>query len=171
MVELFGPVLLAFSIIFFLIFSLSYILGFPYAPSTNRAIQSMMTLSHAGPRDTVYDLGSGDGRIVIEAAKLGAHAIGIEINPLLALLSSIRIRFSPQKKHANVVWGDFWHFDLMSATIVMAYLPPQAMEKLRKKLTAECKPDTIVVTNSHIYTDWKEIGRDAARHTYAYRIP
>ena len=171
MVALFGPVLFAFSVLLFLTFLVLYILGIPYTPSTKRAIASMMTLSHAGPGDTVIDVGCGDGRMVIEAAKRGANAVGIEINPFLALLSGIRVRFSHQKKHARIVWGSFWHTDLSSATIVIAYLPPQSMEKLREMLPRACKPGTIVVTNSHIFAEWQEIGHDKKTHTFAFRIP
>jgi len=107
---------------------------------------------HTG--QVVYDLGCGDGRFLIAAAKrYRVHAIGIEINPWAYLLSRIRIGF----RHANVSirFQDFWKTDLSEADIVFCYLFPDVMERLREKLSKELKTGVKVISCNFEIPGWK----------------
>jgi SAM-dependent methyltransferase len=171
MFEIFGLVILIPLLAFFIFSSVAFIIGAPFAPTSSRAMHAMVGLAKITSGLVVYDVGSGDGRLVIEAAKRGAHTIGIEGNPFLVALSRLRIMRLPYRENIRFVWGNFWHYNVTSAKVIFAYLPPRAMDKLRKKLISECNPGTVVITNSHIFSGWEEIGRDTATHTYAFRVP
>ncbi|KKR86474.1 hypothetical protein A2875_04140 [Candidatus Gottesmanbacteria bacterium RIFCSPHIGHO2_01_FULL_46_14] len=160
---LLGHILLAL-LIFFLV--LAFVTGAPYVPSTNPVARSMIDLAHIKNGMIVYDLGSGDGKLLLLAAAKGAHAIGIEINPYLVLLSKIRT-FG---KKISVHWGSFWHADLRDSDILFIYLLPWRMEKLAKLLTTRAKPGALVVSNSFIFPNWKIIRQDKVNHVYVFRI-
>lgn len=171
MFEIIGLVIFLPLLAFFIFSSIAFIIGAPFAPTSSRAEHAMVGLANITSGMVVYDIGSGDGRLVIEAAKRGARATGIEGNPFLVVFSRLRIIRLPYREKIRFVWGNFWHYNVTSAKVIFAYLPPRAMDKLRKKLVSECYPGTIVVTNSHIFSGWEEIGRDTATHTYAFRVP
>lgn len=151
-------------LIFFLV--LAFLTGAPYVPSTNSVAQSMIELANIKKGMTVYDLGSGDGKLLLLAAKKGAHAIGIEINPFLVLLS----RFRAFGKNITVRWGSFWHTDLSDGDILFIYLLPWRMEKLAALLKEKAKPGALVVSNSFIFPDWKIIRQDKTNHVYVFQI-
>ena len=160
---LLGHILLAL-LIFFLV--LAFVTGAPYVPSTNPVARSMIDLAHIKNGMIVYDLGSGDGKLLLLAAAKGAHAIGIEINPYLVLLSKIRT-FG---KKISVHWGSFWHADLRDSDILFIYLLPWRMEKLAKLLTTRAKPGALVVSNSFIFPKWKILRQDTINHVYVFRV-
>ena len=114
---------------------LSFLTGGPFVPSNNKSAQSMIDIAGIKPGMTVYDLGSGDGRILLAAAKKGAKAIGIEINPFLVLWSKIRCR----DKNIIVRWNSLWNTDISDAHVVFVYLLPTHMKKLEQKLTRELR--------------------------------
>lgn len=152
-------------LIFFLV--LAFLTGAPYVPSTNPVARSMIKLAHIKNGMKVYDLGSGDGKLLLLAASLGACAVGIEINPFLVLFSKVRT-FG---KNISIRWGSFWNSDLRDGDIIFIYLLPWRMENLATLLTSKAKPGALVVSNSFIFRDWKIIRRDKDNHVYVFRIP
>ena len=151
-------------LIFFLV--LAFLTGAPYVPTINATALSMIQLAHIKKGMTVYDLGSGDGKLLLLAAERGARAIGIEINPFLVLLSWLRTR----GKNITVVWRSFWNSDLRDGDILFIYLLPWRMEKLAKFLSAHCKPGMLIVSNSFVFPNWKIIRQDKKNHVYVFRI-
>jgi len=151
-------------LIFFLV--LAFLTGAPYVPSTNPVALSMIELAQIKKGMTVYDLGSGDGKLLLLAAARGAHAVGIEINPYLVVLTKLRTL----GKNVSVQWGSFWSADLKRGDILFIYLIPWRMEKLARLLTSKAKPGAIVVSNSFIFPDWKIIRQDKEHHVYVFRI-
>jgi cyclopropane fatty-acyl-phospholipid synthase-like methyltransferase len=147
---------------------IAFIVGAPFVPSTNPVAAKMVELARIKKGAKVYDLGSGDGRILRLAAQHGACATGLEINPWLVLYTNLRFGFT---KHPGTVWArwrNFWRADYRDADIVFVYLLPWHMNKLADKLKRELKPGALVVTNSFIMPGWKQVRQDAALHVYAY---
>jgi hypothetical protein len=115
----------------------------------------MLTLADVGAGDVVFDLGSGDGRIVIGAAKRGAKAIGIDIDPKRIAESRTNADTAKVTDRAEFRHGDLFQTDLRSASAVTLYLLPTLNVKLRPKLFEELRPGTPVVSNSFDMGDWK----------------
>lgn len=156
--------------IFFLFLCLAFVTGGPFVPSNKKSVQAMVTIAKLSRTQTVYDVGSGDGRVLFEAAKTGARAIGIEINPYLVHYTNIRAFLSPYRGRVRAEWKNLWHSDLRKADVVFVYLIPWKMDVLAKKLKKELKPGSLVVSNSFIFPGWKIIREDKTNHVYAFKI-
>jgi ribosomal protein L11 methylase PrmA len=136
-------------------------LGAGWEPTSRKKVRMMLEMSGAGPSDIVYDLGSGDGRILVEAAKTyHARAVGVEADPLRVMISRLAIAINHLQGRARVVWGNFFHADLSEATIVTLFLSQGANQKLKSKLEAELRPGTRVVSYVWTFDDWKPVSQD-----------
>lgn len=156
---------------FFLFYlCLAFVTGAPFVPSVNPTAAAMIRLAHITPGSMVYDLGSGDGRLLLLAAGKGARAVGFEINPFLVFWSTLKAFFSPYRNHVNTIWKNFWKADISRADVVFVYLLPWRMEALGKKLKEELTPGALVVSNSFIFPNWKIIRQDAKAHVYVFRV-
>ena len=126
----------------------------PYYPTPLTIVQKMLQLAGVKPGEKVFDLGSGDGRIVIMAAqKFRADAVGVEMDEDLCKQSSAKIKGLGLKK-ARIVRGDLMQQDYSSADVVTVYLLPPAVEKLRPKLEKELKTGTRVVAHDFEFVGW-----------------
>lgn len=114
----------------------------------------MLDVAQVRPHDYVIDLGSGDGRIVIAAARRGAAGHGVELDPDLVELARTNARAEGVTNSVAFVEGDIFEADIRSATVVTLYLFPEANIQLRPKLLAELRPGTRVVSNSFHMEDW-----------------
>ncbi len=171
MLELFFLFLQALFAIYLIYYLVAFVSGAPFVPSTSPATRKMIELAGIKKGSIVYDLGSGDGRLLAQAAGKGAIATGYEINPLLVFYSVLRFLPLILRGRVKSVWGNFWKQNLSQADIVFVYLLPWRMDALATKLTKELKPGSVVVTNSFIFPGWKMWKQDAASHVYAYKIP
>jgi ribosomal protein L11 methylase PrmA len=154
--------------IFFLV--IAFVTGAPYVPTKNDVAASMMRLAKIKRGDTVVDLGSGDGKLLLLAAQNGAgKAIGYEINPYLVLLSRLRVLLSPFGYTIKTYFHNFWTADISDADVVFVYLLPWRMEQLARKLRRELKPSALVVSNSFIFPNWKILREDRKNHVYVFR--
>ena len=145
-----------------------------YQPSPVPVVRAMLELAEVGPRDVVYDLGSGDGRIVIMAAReFGARGVGIDLNPELVALARANARAAGVEDRATFVEGDIFAADVRPATVVTLFLLDTVNLKLRPKLLAELKPGTRVVSHYWDMGDWKPDAqrRIGDRMIYLWRIP
>ena len=128
----------------------------PYVPTSPETVAAMLKLAGVQKNDMVIDLGCGDGRIVITAAKeYGAHGIGVDIDP-----ERIKEANENAQKEgvANIVGfrqGDLFNTDIRKATVVTLYLLPEVNMKLRPRLQRELKPGTRIVSHSFDMGDWK----------------
>jgi 2-polyprenyl-3-methyl-5-hydroxy-6-metoxy-1,4-benzoquinol methylase len=128
----------------------------PYVPTSPETVAAMLKLAGVQKNDLVIDLGCGDGRIVITAAKeYGAHGIGVDIDP-----ERIKEANENAQKEgvANLVefrQGDLFDADIKKATVVTLYLLPSVNMKLRPKLWRDLKPGTRVVSHTFDMEDWK----------------
>lgn len=155
---------------FFLFLCLAFVTGGPFVPSTKRAVDAMVKLAKIRPGQTVIDVGSGDGRVLFAAAKKGANAIGIEINPYLVRFTQIKAFLGAYRGRITVRWQNLWTADLRKADVVFVYLIPWKMDILAKKLKKELKPGALVISNSFMFPDWKVVRQDTVNHIYAFRI-
>jgi SAM-dependent methyltransferase len=154
--------------IFFLI--LAFLTGAPFVPSSNSTADAMITQANIQKNSVIYDLGSGDGKLLFLAKKKGGRKIvGIEINPFLVLFTKLKIFLSHQKE-IQVKLGNFWSANISEADIVFVYLLPWKMEKLAKKLKKELKPGARVVCNSFIFPGWHILREDKNHHVYVFEV-
>jgi len=127
-----------------------------YDPSTPEHVQAMLQLAGVTNKDVVYDLGSGDGRLVIAAARqYGARGVGIDIDPALIKQSAANAQAAGVASLVQFRNADLFEADIHEATVVTLYLWPSINLKLRPKLWQDLKIGTRVVSNSHDMGDWK----------------
>jgi ribosomal protein L11 methylase PrmA len=116
----------------------------------------MLDMAKVGPNDVVYDLGSGDGRIVIMAAeKYGAKAVGVELDEGRFKESSSRLLELGLEKRARIVRGNLFETDVRPASVVTLYLLPDVNQRLRPRLEKELRPGTRVVSHNYSMDSWK----------------
>lgn len=127
----------------------------PYVPSPSSVVADMLTLAEVGPQDFVIDLGSGDGRIVVTAAKkFGARGLGVDIDWRLVLQGEANAREAGVADRARFIEQNMFETDLSQATVITTYLFPFMMLKLRSRLLA-LKPGTRIVSHDFDFGDWR----------------
>jgi 16S rRNA A1518/A1519 N6-dimethyltransferase RsmA/KsgA/DIM1 with predicted DNA glycosylase/AP lyase activity len=127
-----------------------------FVPTTNDVADAMLRLAHVTPDDLVYDLGSGDGAIVLRAAdKFGARGVGIEIDPKLVKTANDRARKRGLTSKVTFIEGDLFKADISQATVVTLYLSGSINRRLAPKLMAELKPGARVVSHRFDMYDWR----------------
>jgi len=128
----------------------------PFVPTTEEAVQAMLKLAGVKKTDIVYDLGCGDGRIVIAAAKTyGAHGVGIDINPVRIGEAKENAKKAGVESLVRFEENDLFEADIHEATVVTLFLLSHINLKLRPKLLQDLKPGTRVVSNTFDMGDWK----------------
>jgi len=128
----------------------------PFVASVDEVVETMLRTAEVTDKDTVYDLGCGDGRIVIAAAsKYGARGVGVDINPVRIRESRRNARKAGVSRKVTFIEQDLFKADLSQATVVVIYLDPEVNLRLRPKLLRELKPGARVVSNSFDMGDWK----------------
>jgi SAM-dependent methyltransferase len=141
-------------------------------------VNEMLTLAGVTARDVVYDLGSGDGRILIAAARdRGARGVGLEIDPALVALSIERARRLGLADRLSFWQQDLFEADLTPATVVTLYLSPDLNRRLRPKLLSELRPGVRIVSHSFDMGDWVpsrtlQVSSNEGSHTlYLWVVP
>ena len=133
-----------------------------WEPTPDAAVDRMLRMARTTDQDYVVDLGAGDGRIVISAARdFGARATGVEYNPRLAALAQSRVLAAGLASRARIVQGDLFKFDFSSATVVTMYLLPELNLRLRDRLLA-MRPGTRIVSHEFDMGDWEPTERARA---------
>jgi SAM-dependent methyltransferase len=127
----------------------------PFVPTPENVVDKMIELAGVKKGDVVYDLGSGDGRIVIAAAKKGARAVGFEIDPDLVAESRANIQKAGVQESAEIRNQDILTVDLSGASVVTMYLLPDVNLKLRPNLQKQLKPGSRIVSHAFDMGDWK----------------
>ena len=128
----------------------------PYVPTTEAAVDAMLKLASVKKTDVVYDLGCGDGRIVIAAARdYGARAVGIDINPERIQEAQDNAKKAGVTNLVRFEENDLFDADIHEATVVTLFLLNSVNLKLRPKLLKDLKPGTRIVSNTFDMGDWK----------------
>lgn len=167
-------------VLFFLIFgilgtfALGGILAAPWVPLWQKDIKRMLKLAEIKPGETLYDLGAGDGRIIIAAARnFGAKAVGYEIAFLPYLFGWVKILISGQKGKARLLCRNFFAADLSRADVICAFLTPRAMLKLKPKLEIEAKAGCRIISFAFAVPGWQPFLADKPNQksatVYVYR--
>jgi len=145
-----------------------------FEPSDMEIVTAMLKLADVKKSDVVYDLGCGDGRVLIEAARVyGARGVGIDIDPKRVAEATENARMMGVAKRVVFRNEDLFEADIKEATVVTLYLWPSVNLKLRPKLWKDLKPGTRVVSNLHDMGDWtpeREI-EVAGHKVYFWTIP
>lgn len=145
-----------------------------FVPTPNEVVEKMLELAKVTPKDVLYDLGCGDGRIVITAAqKYGARAVGIDIDPKRIAEANANAKAAKVTDKVRFVEGDLFEADIGEATVVSLYLLTRLNEKLKPKLMKDLKPGTRVVSHAFDMGDWKpeRTAQVASSTVYLWRIP
>jgi predicted RNA methylase len=146
-------------LIFFFSFSLYYILKNKLAiffPSSKKIIEVVLDFADIKKNDVFYDLGSGDGRILIEAAKKNIKIVGIEQNKFLNWIARRKIE-RLKLKNVEIIEGDIFNQNLSKATVIVAYLSISVVHRLQKKIEKEVKKGTRIILVDHSFKNWKPI--------------
>ncbi|MFN2645283.1 MAG: cyclopropane-fatty-acyl-phospholipid synthase family protein [Burkholderiales bacterium] len=133
-----------------------------WVPTPQAVVDRMLDMAKLTPKDYLIDLGSGDGRTVITAAKRGARALGIEYNPDMVELSKSNARAAGVTERAQFMKADLFETDLSKATVITMFLLPGINLKLRPKILA-LKPGTRVVSNTFTMGDWQPDDRQTVQ--------
>jgi SAM-dependent methyltransferase len=145
-----------------------------FVPTPNEVVDKMLELAKVTPKDIVYDLGCGDGRIVITAAqKYGVRAVGIDIDPKRIAEATANAKSAKVTDKVRFIEGDLFEADIGEATVVTLYLLTRLNEKLKPKLMKDLKPGTRVVSHAFDMGDWKpeQTAQVASSTVYLWRIP
>jgi SAM-dependent methyltransferase len=126
-----------------------------FVPTPDEVVREMLKVANVGKNDVVYDLGSGDGRIVITAAKdYGARGVGIDIDPVRVQEATANAKKAGVSDRVRFLNQDLFQSDFKEATVVTMYLLPGLNLKLRPKLMAELRPGTRIVSHAFDMGDW-----------------
>ena len=145
----------------------------PFVPTPQEVVDKMIELGGVKKGDTHYDLGSGDGRIVISAAKKGAKGVGFEIDPDLVKESQENIKKAGVENLAEIRHQDILTVDLSPASVVTMYLLPDVNLKLRPNVLSQMKPGSRVVSHAFDMGDWKpdKTEKINGRTVYLWIVP
>jgi SAM-dependent methyltransferase len=144
-----------------------------WVPTPDEVVDRMLTMAQVKPNDTVYDLGAGDGKIAIAAAKkFGARSYGIEYNPDMARYAQNNAQKAGVAGKAQIVNGDIFATDFSKATVITMYLLPSLNIKLRPTILA-MRPGTRVVSHSFTMDEWSpdETSSISGRQAYFWVVP
>jgi len=127
----------------------------PYVPSPTSVVADMLTLAEVGPKDFVIDLGSGDGRIVLTAAKVfGARGFGVDINEKLVKEANEAAKVQGVADRASFTIQDLFKTDISKATVLTMYLLPNTVNMLKDKLLTELRPGTRIISHDYPLSGW-----------------
>ena len=144
----------------------------PYVPTRQKDIKRLVELAEIKPGELVYDLGAGDGRLVLATAKIyQAKAVGFEMSILPYLVSRLRVYFSRLNDRANILYKDFYQADFSPADVIVCFLTPMAMSKLKPKFARELKSGARIVSYAFEIKDWlpDKISKPSAKDTTIFR--
>jgi precorrin-6B methylase 2 len=130
----------------------------PYVPTSQTLVNAMLELASVRPGDVVYDLGSGDGRIVVTAAKrYGVHGVGIDINPERIQEAEANARAAGVQRLTEFRQEDIFKTDIGEASVVTMYLLPSVNNRMKPKLLRDLKPGTRIVSHAFDIEGWEPL--------------
>lgn len=131
-------------VVVFMVFAFAIFFGAPYLPTLKPQIQDALDLMDLKKGQTMLELGSGDGRVMLAAAKRGWNVVGYEINPLLVILSwLLTLRY---RKQVTIIWGDYWRKSWPECDGIFVFLLDKYMPRLDEQIWLNCKRPVRVVS-------------------------
>lgn len=144
--------------------------GGPWLPTARHKVHRMLQMAQLGPGEVLYDLGCGDGRaLVIAARTFGARAVGIEIDPLRYLWCELLITVLGLRKEVRVVFGNIFQQDLSEADVVTCYLLLETNERLEGKLLGELDAQARIVAHDFPFPGLRLVEHDATERLFLYQ--
>jgi SAM-dependent methyltransferase len=150
---------------------LSSIWGAPFVPTSLKVVRKMLQMADVQPGQKVVDLGAGDGRIVITAARrFGAQAVGVEIDPVRCLIANGLILLLGLRKRAHVYHANMRDFDLSDADVVTLYLLQGTNQSLKEQLVEQLRPGAKIVSRSFSLSGWVPVALDDTEMIFLYEV-
>ena len=170
--------LLSFAFLLFTLFILFYAVTFvigtktgsPYVPSTDEMVKNMIRLANVQKGDSVTDIGAGDGRVLIAAAKKGALAEGWEIDPIVWKKAQKNIKRNTLDDRVKVHFGSHWKHSLAKYNIIFVYQLTEKLPPLEEKIKKECRPGTKIIANTYPLKASKPKKIDKTNKMWLYRV-
>lgn len=166
--------LVIFIIILLLALSMVWPPDSPWAPwwrTKDHQIRESLKLAKVTKKDVVYDLGSGDGRVLLVAAKeFRARGVGIEIDPLRAFLSTLLLRCNKVNNEVIIKRKNFFNEDISGATVIFLYLVPKALGRLKQKLLSDLKKGTRIITIKYDFPEKAGLSKIAENKKLGIKI-
>lgn len=145
--------------------------GGAWSPTRRRIVEKMIRYAELRPGDVLFDLGAGDGRVLIAASRHpSVRAVGIEIDPIRFLICQVRIALKGLSSTVQVVKSNFFQTDLSEATVVTFYLSQAAADKLGEKLEKELRQGSRVISYRRPIPGWSPILYDEEDDLYVYEV-
>jgi SAM-dependent methyltransferase len=145
--------------------------GAGYDPAPMDKVHKLLEIAGVSDKDVVYDLGCGDGRVLITAARrFGARGVGYEIDPFRFVFAWFMTRLSGQAHRVTIRFGNFFGKDIAEATVIVLFLYGPAMERLKQKFIRELKPGTRVASYVWRFDGWECVDHLPEDNIYLYRI-
>lgn len=137
------------------VYAQKFDLDVPYVPTRQAVVDAMLNVANVSKGDIHYDLGCGDGRIVISAARKGAIATGVDLDPQRIKEANENAEIAGVTDKVTFIEGDLFDLDFSKATVLTLYLLPSVNMKLRPKILREMKPGSRVVSHAFDMGDWE----------------
>lgn len=147
----------------------------PFVPTRSKDVERMLDLAELKDGEVVYDLGAGDGRLLLAATQRQAQvtAVGFELSLLFYLIGWLRILLSPNRQRMRWKFQDFFHHSISEADVVVCFLTPPAMSKLEPKFRQELRPGARIISAVFPMPNWKPdlVDKPTGRvSVYRYRV-
>ncbi len=164
--------LAAFVIVYGLWVIVPFLSGLPWFATRRTRIRKALQLAQVQPGETVYDLGAGDGRVLIMAAReFGARAIGVEISPVHCLVAWLAALFNGVAGQVSIRLGNFYTARLGDADVVFAYMTSKEAPRIQRHLEQQLRPGTRVVTIAFDFDCWQPDDFDNQELIFLYKMP
>lgn len=145
--------------------------GAPWVPTHRDTVDRMLRMAGVRPGETVFDLGCGDGRVLVAAARrYGARAVGVEVDLGRYLWSQLVVTVNGLRRQVRVVRADLFSVDVSSADVVFSYLLQDTNDRLKDKLRKELRPGARIVSNTFHFSGLPLVRTDDELKLYLYRI-
>lgn len=163
-------ILLFILILFWILIPALY--GLPPVPTKQERIRKALKLAKLKPRETLYDLGAGDGRVLFIAAReFGAKAVGIEVGPIQCALIWLRLTANGLGDQVQIKWANFYNADVREADVVFVYATSTETMKLAPHLEKQMKPGSRLVSISADFPEWEPSALDEHELIFVYDMP
>jgi SAM-dependent methyltransferase len=160
-------ILIAIFILLALSFAGVVLVGAPYLPTLTPQVKAALDLADLKSGETLLELGCGDGKVLVAAARRGYKAVGYELNPFLALVAWLRTR--RYGKNVRVIWGDLWARSWPEAEAIFVFLLPRFMKKLDKKVIQYNHKPVKLVSFAFEIPDRPKVAKKAGVYLYKYQ--
>ena len=143
------------------------LVGAPYLPTLTPQVKTALKLANLKSGQTMLELGSGDGKVLLAAAKKGINVVGYELNPFLVLTSWLRTR--KYKKNVRIIWGNYWDLAWPNADAIFVFMLPRYMKKLDTKCMQYTSKPVKLISFAFEMPDRKLDKKDNGVYIYTYK--